>query len=454
MSTLAYEVNFEGFVGLTHCFGGLSLGNLASMQHATQVSNPKLAALQVLSKMQFLSSLGIRQAILPPHERPHLPTIQSWGFKGKKEVIFRRLAAEASWLIPHVSSSASMWAANAGTISPSIDSSDLHLHFTPANLATYLHRAIEPETTSRIFKAIFPNPVFFTHHEPLLPGDIFRDEGSANHIRFCKTPGGPGVQLFVFGQIMAPDEFAPLKPKKYPARQTREASQAIARLHALYPGHMVFAHQNPDAIDAGVFHNDLICIGNQNILIVHEKAFLDQSSVIETLKRTVQKVCDTDLIVITALESKLPLQEAVQSYFFNSQLVSMPDGSMSLIAPVECQRFASVVQFMKELTEDPKTPIASTHFVDLSESMANGGGPGCLCLRITLTDTELAEINANVLFTDKLHERLVQYVHKFYPTKLTLQDLEDPALHDKNCIALEELTEILHLGKIYPFQLI
>ena len=45
---------------------------------------------------------------------------------------------------------------------------------------------------------------------------------------------------------------------RFPARQTREAFAAIARRHGLAPARTVFAQQNPVAIDAGVFHNDVI----------------------------------------------------------------------------------------------------------------------------------------------------------------------------------------------------
>ena len=73
------EVNFDGLVGPTHNYGGLSIGNLASMNNQGEVSNPKGAALQGLQKMRKLMSLGLTQGFLLPHERPHVKTLRSFG---------------------------------------------------------------------------------------------------------------------------------------------------------------------------------------------------------------------------------------------------------------------------------------------------------------------------------------------------------------------------------------
>ena len=56
----AYEVNFDGLVGPTHNYSGLSFGNIASEQSLKDVSNPKLAAQQGLAKMKALSDKGLK----------------------------------------------------------------------------------------------------------------------------------------------------------------------------------------------------------------------------------------------------------------------------------------------------------------------------------------------------------------------------------------------------------
>lgn len=452
MTSIAYEINMDGLVGMTHCYGGMSMGNLASTSSEGQTSNPRQAALQGLTKMKFLSSLGIKQAVLPPHERPFAPILRTLGFEGTDAEVLLQAAKTAPWLLPQISSSASMWTANAATVSPRIDSSDTHVHFTPANLATFFHRSIESETTSKMLKAIFPNPVFFKHHTPLPSSEIFSDEGSANHIRFCKNYQSPGVQLFVYGNIKKPTNASLLLPKKFPARQSLEASESIERLHRLFPGHAVFAQQNPIAIDAGVFHNDLISTGNQNFFLIHENAFWDQWTVLNLLKQKVEKICDAEMLIIEVKNSEIPLEDAVKSFIFNSQIVTLPDGSMDIIAPAYCRQFDSVMNYLKLLTDDNTNPIQRVHFVDLTQSMQNGGGPACLRLRVVLNDTEIAEMNPAVLFTNRLFDRLVEHVNAFYPTQLTLKDLADPKLHQRNCESLDQLTKILNLGKIYPFQ--
>lgn len=455
MTTIAYEINFDGLVGMTHTYAGLALGNVPSMEHAGEKSSPKQAALQGLNKMKLLYSLGIRQAVLPPHERPFLPALKRIGFTGAKEHVLNESSRVMPWFIPYVGSAAPMWTANAGTVTPSIDSSDSHVHITAANLTTYFHRAIEAETTSRILKAIFPNPVFFTHHPPLFDGGgIFKDEGSANQIRFCKNHQSPGVSLFVFGEKIqpSPDEME-IKPNRFPARQSKEGSEAIARLHLHYPRHTIFAQQHPEAIDLGVFHNDLISFGNQNVYILHEKSFFLQVETLALLKKAVVDVCDTELNIIEIKEEELPLEEAVNTYFFNSQLVTLADGSMALIAPIQCQKSENIMKVIKRITEDKNNPINVVHYVDLTQSMQNGGGPACLRLRVVLNEVELAEINPAVLYSERLHDRLVEHIHKFYPNELSLKDLGSRALYEKNCDALNDLTKILNLGKVYPFQL-
>src|SRR4051794_41421658 len=78
----ALEVNFDGIVGPTHNYAGLSFGNVASQAHGGSVSHPREAALQGLAKMKFLHDLGVRQAVLPPQPRPDLGTLRRLGFGG------------------------------------------------------------------------------------------------------------------------------------------------------------------------------------------------------------------------------------------------------------------------------------------------------------------------------------------------------------------------------------
>lgn len=451
MVPIGYEINFDGIVGPTHNYSGLSFGNIASMTSKLTRSNPKQAALQGLKKMKLLYDLGINQAVLPPHERPHIPTLRRLGFSGTSRSIPEAVFKINPLLLFNYSSASAMWTANSGTFTPSIDSSDKKVHITPANLASTRHRTIEAEDTAKIFKKIFPNQTFFSNHDPLPYGNIFNDEGAANHTRLCKNYSGPGIHLFVYG-MRALEDWAP-RPKKFPARQTLEASQAIIRSHKIQEERTVLAQQSPLAIDAGIFHNDVIAVGDRNLFFYHENAFLNNKETINELRDKMEKHLDTELYTIEVPASVIPLQTAVETYLFNSQLITLSDNTFALIAPIECQENQIVSTYLQKLVQDPDTPIRDTHYINTKESMQNGGGPACLRTRFILTENELTHMNQKCLFNDQLFERLNHWAAKYYRDSLEPNELRDPKLVDETQTALNELTRILDLGNIYSFQI-
>ncbi|MBZ2168975.1 N-succinylarginine dihydrolase [Marinobacter sp. F4216] len=442
----AVEANFDGLVGPTHNYAGLSWGNVASKSNESAVSNPKEAALQGLAKMKALADRGFVQGILPPHERPHIPTLRGLGFEGSDQKILEDAAKQCPTILAAVSSASTMWTANAATVSPSADTKDRRVHFTPANLSAKFHRSIEHVVTGRALKSIFADDAYFAHHPALPSVSHFGDEGAANHTRLCGGYGEPGVELFVYGQV-AFNEQAPA-PKKFPARQTLEASQAIARLHGLSDAHAVFAQQNPEAIDAGVFHNDVIAVGNGNTLFYHDMAFLDEQKVLDDIRARLK---GTELQAVKVSSAEVPIQDAVASYLFNSQLLNTPDGMM-LAVPGECREVKSVSNYLDQLVQSGG-PITAVEVFDVKQSMRNGGGPACLRLRVVLNDDELKAMHQGVLLTDALYERLTTWVNAHYRDQLTREDLADPMLLDEVRKALDELTGILGLGSIYDFQL-
>lgn len=445
MARHAVEANFDGLIGPTHNYAGLSWGNVASRSNVRAVSNPKEAALQGLAKMKRLADRGYVQGVLPPHERPHLPTLRALGFRGKDDEVLRAVANTNPLLLAAVSSASTMWTANAATVSPSADTADKRVHLTPANLSAKFHRSIEHTVTGRVLKAIFADDAHFTHHPALPSVSQFGDEGAANHTRLCSRYGDTGVELFVYGQV-AFDEQTP-GPKRYPARQTLEASQAIARLHGLNDRNTVFAQQNPDAIDAGVFHNDVIAVGNGNTLFYHEMAFLDEDQVLADIRA---RLTGTELESVRVSNDQVPLEDAVASYLFNSQLLSTPDGMM-LAVPGECREIESVTRYLDAQVRSGG-PIASVEVFDVKQSMRNGGGPACLRLRVVLSDEELSAMHGGVLLNDALYERLTAWVEAHYRSELSQDDLGDPMLLEEVRRALDELTGILGLGSVYDFQ--
>jgi succinylarginine dihydrolase len=442
------ELNLDGLVGPTHNYAGLSYGNLASMGHGGKVSNPRAAALQGLAKMRLLADLGLVQGVLPPQERPDVGALRALGFSGSDARVLGRAAREAPELLAACASASSMWAANAATVSPSADTTDRRVHLTPANLVSQFHRSLEPPTTERILRAIFRESVHFCVHTPLAATAQLGDEGAANHLRLAPGHGAPGVEVFVYGRraFVA----AEAGPRRFPARQTREASQAVARRHGLAPDRTLFLRQHPDLVDSGVFHGDVIAVANEDVLFFHERAFADESA-LDELQNVFRATNASEPVLLKVEERRLPATVAVDTYLFNSQLVTLPAGGMALIAPAECDGHPAASEVLREVAEG-ENPVREVRFVDVRQSMENGGGPACLRLRVVLTSEELSSVPPGVLLTGALHAKLITWVERHYRDRLAPSDLADPALLDESRRALDELTGLLGLGSLYPFQ--
>lgn len=438
----AREVNFDGLPGLTHHYAGLSFGNEASTRNQHQQSNPKLAAQQGLIKMKTLADLGFVQGVIPPHERPNVEALRQIGFSGSDAQVVAQAAKQAPQLLSAVSSASSMWVANAATVSPSADSADGRVHLTVANLNNKFHRAIEAPTTANLLRAIFRDRDHFTVHDALPQVALFGDEGAANHNRFSQGYGAPGVQMFVYGR----SEYGGTSPSRYPARQTREASEAVARLHQLDPARTVFAQQEPSVIDQGVFHNDVIAVSNQRALFCHQQAFVNQPQLLAELAKKIP-----GFTAIEVPSDRVSVADAVSTYLFNSQLLSKPDGKMLLVLPEEARRHPGVWAWLSELVESGGL-IDELKVFDLRESMFNGGGPACLRLRVVLDEAQQAAVNPAVMMNDSLFHTLNGWVDRHYRDRLSQADLADPQLLLEGREALDELTKLLNLGNVYRFQ--
>jgi succinylarginine dihydrolase len=425
------EYNFDGLIGPTHNYAGLSHGNIASARNANDVARPKQAALQGLTKMRLLMSLGIAQGVILPHLRPHLPTLHALGFRGSPEAMIAACHQADPSLLRLISSASSMWCANAATISPSADTEDGKLHITAANLVSMPHRAIEPDFTYQLLALMFADTRFF-NVKPALPRNIiFSDEGAANHGRLAVKQGAPGLELFVYGDNPS---------GRYPARQSLRASMAIARAHGVH--HAIFIQQSNAAINAGAFHNDVVSVSNGHMLFAHEDAFEHPDRCYGDLQNAFPEV---DLKIVP--RNQVPLADAISSYLFNSQLVTLPDGTMALIMPSECAETASTAAYLKNLDG-----IANQYFIDVRESMRNGGGPACLRLRVVMTDAEAAATDQRFILDEAKLSALEQWVQRTYPDEIKPEDMADIQLHRTCLTALDELTALLGLGSLYAFQ--
>jgi len=444
MSARAVEANCDGLVGPTHSYVGLSPGNIASQINAGEVSNPRAAVLEGLTKMRKLADWGVPQFVLPPHERPDLALLRAIGFAGTDAEVLGKAWKDAPALAAAACSASPMWAANAATVTPSADTADGRVHFTPANLLTNLHRSLEGPQTARALRRLFPDMARFAVHDPLSAQSHFADEGAANHVRLCADHGDPGVNLFVWGR-----EAFERWEGRYPARQTLEAFEAIERRHGAARG--VFARQGRAAIDGGAFHNDVVCVGTRECLLFHERAFEDGAAMQDGIRRAADGLFEPVFVEVS--EADLPMDDLVKSYLFNSQLLVLPGADrLVLLAPGETRdnpRAHAVAQGLA----GSNGPIGRVEYVDVRQSMRNGGGPACLRLRVVLTDAELAATNPGQRFDAGLHDRLNAWAGRRYRDRLAPADLADPALIVESREALDELTAILDLGgDFYPFQ--
>jgi succinylarginine dihydrolase len=439
------EVNVDGLVGPTHHYAGLSRGNVASERHAGHPSSPRAAALEGLAKMRAVWELGAPHLVLPPQERPDVAFLRRMGFAGRDPQVLADAHRRAPRLLAAAASASGMWAANAATVTPSADAADGRVHFTPANLLSTLHRSLEPAHTARALAWLFPGEPFVVH-DPLPAALSVADEGAANHTRLAGDADGPGVHLFVYGRAGLGASTA--VPKRHPARQTLEACQAVVRRHGMDPSRVVFAQQAPDAIDAGVFHNDVICVGHGGVLLFHAGAWVDTDGVVAS----VDALLHGALVPLRVTGRELTVDEAVATYLFNSQIVTAADGSMALVAPMEVERSDRARAVVERILADAN-PISRVLYLDVRQSMRNGGGPACLRLRVPLTPGELAAVHAPCRFDAALHTTLEAWVRRHYRDRLTAADLGDPALLTESRAALDELTGILSLGgDFYPFQ--
>jgi succinylarginine dihydrolase len=436
------EVQFDGLVGPTHNYGGLSPGNVASTSHGGEASNPRAAARQGLAKMRFVRDLGVTQAVLPPHDRPSLRTLRRLGFTGKDEEVLARAGAGDGFFVRLCSSASAMWTANAATVAPSADTADGRVHLTPANLQQMFHRAIEAPTTARVLRAVFADEERFVVHDPLPGGGQLADEGAANHTRLETSRGA--AHVFAWGRS-AWGAFA--GPRLHPARQTREASEAVARLHGLDPAQCFFPQQHPEGIDAGAFHTDVLAVGTARFLMLHELAFVDSARLADDLRRTL----GDELFVLCASSRELPPESAVAAYPFNSQVLLLEDGSMAIVAPEDSREDPYARTFLERVAASGG-PVRAVHYVEVRQSMHNGGGPACLRLRVPLQADEERALGARVVLDDPLHEELGAWIDRHYRDRLAPEELGDPQLAREGMAALDELTSILRLGPVYDFQ--
>jgi succinylarginine dihydrolase len=391
------EINFDGIVGPSHNYAGLSLGNLASARNAGEVSQPRAAALQGIEKMRANLALGLVQGIFVPGPRPDRAWLARLG---------TTIEESDPVLAANAMSASAMWAANAATVSPAPDTVDGRCHLTVANLKTMPHRSHEWPSTLAQLQLAFGGDGFAVHG-PVPPA--FGDEGAANHMRLTPTHGEPGVEVFVYG----------VSGGAFPARQHLEASKAVARLNRVDPDRLIFAEQSEAAIAAGAFHNDVVAVANERVLFAHEQAFADKGSLLAALEA---RVPGFEYVEVSAAD--VPIEDAIRSYLFNAQLVTTPDGEPTLIVPTEARETPAVWRWIENHLSG-NGPIRRVEVVDVRQSMANGGGPACLRLRVV---ADQAAVDPRFIVDATRLDRIADVIRQSWPEEIHHHDLQRPAL--------------------------
>ncbi len=412
------EINFDGIVGPSHNYAGLSLGNIASASHKGDASFPRAAALQGIAKMRGNMQRGLAQGFLLPLPRPNVALLHDLGVDRQTG---QRALLAAAW------SASSMWTANAATVSPAPDTADGRCHLTPANLVTMLHRAQEWPDTKRQLELAFGDRRHFAVHDAIPPS--FGDEGAANHMRLCQAHGTPGVEVFVYGRPGG----------RFPARQHEQASRAVARLHGLDPARCVFIEQNSAAIEAGAFHNDVVAVANETVLFAHERAFAERDAAYEAIRAAFPA-----LEVVEVPENEVSLEEAIRTYLFNAQLLTLPSGEMALVVPEECRESAPVRAWCERMLAS-NGPIRQVIPVDVRQSMANGGGPACLRLRVV---ADPATVDPRFLLDEAKADEIETVVAQMWPEQIDPSDVGTERLAQDVVAARAALLHALSLDQL------
>jgi succinylarginine dihydrolase len=452
------EANIDALVGPTHHYSGLGVGNVASLEHRNALSSPKQAALEGLNKAWWVAQAGVPQYLLPPPQRPRLDLLQRYGFQGSLAQQALRAAVEDCSLLSAVSSSSFMWAANSCTVTPASDSADGKVHLTVSNLCSSLHRALEADERMRHFTQLFGEvSEQVVIHWPLPSVVPLRDEGAANHMRLYHPGSSKSIHV-----VHGDDPAGGAAPTRFMARHTLAASQALQRLHQLDSDCTFHLQQHPMAISAGVFHNDVIATSHQNLLIHHEMAFAESClPSLQKLEDAFRSVAGCPLLRILVTEAELSLQDAVRSYLFNSQLICperLPSGlssiaanakfgdglpRMLLIAPLQCRQILSAERLIQSWIEDPANPVDQVAYVDLRQSMAGGGGPACLRLRLPIQEAMLSHLMPSCRLDEPLYHRLQEAINVHYPEQLSIHQLADWQLVEQAWSTAETICQIL-----------
>ncbi|OYZ98147.1 MAG: succinylarginine dihydrolase, partial [Novosphingobium sp. 17-62-8] len=252
---------------------------------------------------------------------------------------------------------------------------------------------------------------------------------AANHMRMCAAHDAPGLEIFVYGKTGG----------AFPARQHEQASRAVARVHGLDPARCLFVEQSGEAIAAGAFHNDVVAVANERVLFAHEQAFADPEGTYTAIR---ERLPEAEIVVVPA--SAVSLADAIKSYLFNAQLLTLPSGEMGLVIPLEAWEMPSVRAWLDGHVAS-NGPIRRVFPVDVKQSMANGGGPACLRLRVV---ADPSTVDPRFLLDEARIARVEAVVAAKWPEQIDPVDLGRESLAQSVITARAALLETLELREL------
>ena len=171
----------------------------------------------------------------------------------------------------------------------------------------------------------------------------------------------------------------------------------------------------------------------------HEQAFADKEGFYADLRRLLPEV---EIVEVPA--DLVSLEDAVKSYLFNAQLVTLPEGGMALILPEEARETPRVWAWLEAMAAG-NGPIRRLAIVDVRQSMANGGGPACLRLRVV---ADPATVDPRFLADEAKLDAVAAVIAEIWPETIAPCDLADPSLWARAAEARIALLDLLDLSEL------
>src|SRR3546814_3665266 len=117
---------------------------------------------------------------------------------------------------------------------------------------------------------------------------------------------------------------------------------------------------------------------------------------------------------------------------------------MALIVPEECRESPSVWQWCEAMLAG-NGPIRQVIPVDVRQSMANGGGPACLRLRVV---ADPATVDPRFLLSDAKAAQIESVIARMWPEQIDPADLGDEARENSVKAARLSLLDALDLTEL------